>query len=66
MSAAKSGPGMSLETWRSRVKEWHDVSREPGLTALLIIEASMIFLVIPLTGMGVLPGVVLPAMFILL
>jgi hypothetical protein len=66
MSAAKSGSGMSLETWRSRVKEWHDVSREPGLTALLIIEASMIFLVIPLTGMGVLPGFVLPAMFILL
>lgn len=66
MSAAKSGSGMSLETWRSRVKEWHDVSREPGLTARLIIEASMIFLVIPLTGMGVLPEFVLPAMFILL
>ena len=66
MSAAKPGSGMSLETWRSRVKEWHEVSREPGLTALLIIEASMIFLVIPLTGMGVLPEFVLPAMFIVL
>jgi Ion channel len=66
MSTAKPGSGIPLETWRSRVKEWHDVTREPGLTALLIIEALMIFLIIPLTGMGVLPEFVLPAMFILL
>ncbi len=66
MSAAKPGSDDSLKAWRSRVKEWHDVTREPGLTALLVIESLMIFLIIPLTGMGVLPEFVLPAMFILL
>jgi Ion channel len=66
MSAAKPGSDLSLETWRSRVREWHQVGREPGLTALLIIEALLIFIIIPLTGMGVLPEFVLPTMFILL
>ena len=66
MSEAKPSGNLSLQAWRSRLKEWHEVSREPGLTALLIIEALMIFIVIPLTGMGVLPGFILPAMFILL
>ena len=66
MSAAKPGSHISLAAWRSRVKEWHEVTREPGLTALLIIEALLIFLVVPLTGMGVLPEFILPAMFILL
>jgi len=66
MSAVKPGSTISLESWRSRVKEWHEVTREPGLTALLIVEGLMIFLIIPLTGMGVLPEFVLPTMFILL
>ncbi len=66
MSAVKPSSHISLEAWRSRVKEWHEVTREPGLTALLIIEALLIFLVVPLTGMGVLPEFILPAMFILL
>src|SRR5579863_9143902 len=66
MSAAKPGSELSLETWRNRVREWHQVGREPGLTALLIIEALLIFIIIPLTGMGVLPEFVLPTMFILL
>ena len=65
MSAAKPRSDISLETWRRRVKQWHDITREPGFTALLIIEALMIFLIIPLTGMAVLPGFVLPEMFIL-
>ncbi len=66
MSAVNRSSNISLEAWRSRVKEWHEVTREPGLTALLIIEALLIFLVVPLTGMGVLPEFILPAMFILL
>lgn len=66
MSAAKPPSTLSLEAWRSRVKEWHEVTREPGLTALLIIESLMIFVIIPLTSMGALPGFVLPAMFIVL
>ena len=51
---------------RSRLKHWHEITREPGLTALLIVEATLIFIVIPLTGMGVIPELVLPAMFVLL
>jgi len=33
---------VDLEAWRRRVKEWHEVSREPGLTALVIIEAALL------------------------
>jgi hypothetical protein len=56
----------AAKAWPNRVKRWHAWSREPGLTALLIIEASLIFLVVPLTGMGALPAMILPAMFVLL
>jgi hypothetical protein len=66
VNAAKPSSSISLEAWRSRVKEWHEVTREPGLTALLIIESLLIFLIIPLTAMGALPEFVLPAMFIVL
>ena len=44
---------------------WQEQAREPGLTALLFIEGGLIFLVIPLTGMGVLPGLILSIMFVL-
>lgn len=54
------------KAWRNRFKRLHASSRDPGLTALLIIEGLLIFLVVPLTGMGVIPDMVLPAMFILL
>jgi hypothetical protein len=40
---------------------WQERTREPGLTALLFIEGALIFLVIPLSGMGLLPGFVLPS-----
>ena len=53
-------------TWRSRLKAWHDFARDPGLTAVLIIEALLIFLVIPLTGMGVLPELIAPLTFVAL
>jgi hypothetical protein len=52
--------------WPNRLKQWHALSRDPGLTVLLIIEALLIFLVVPLAGMGVLPALVAPAMFVLL
>jgi len=53
-------------TWQNRLKTWQEQSREPGLTALLFIEGLLIFLVIPLSGMGLLPIYILPAMFLLL
>src|SRR5580698_10592603 len=50
--------------WR-RFLKWQERSREPGLTALLIIEGVLIFLAIPLGGMGLLPAFVLQGLFIL-
>jgi hypothetical protein len=66
MSAAKDSSEAAVQAWRSRIKDWHEQSRDPGLTALLIIEAALIFLIIPLTGMGVLPSLITPAMFVAL
>jgi hypothetical protein len=66
MSAAKPPSDAALQAWRERIKGWHEQSRDPGLTVVLILEASLIFLVAPLSGMGVLPTLVLPVMFVLL
>jgi hypothetical protein len=64
--AVKPDATTSLKDWRARIRAWHEVTREPGLTALLVIESLLIFLVIPLTATGALPDFVLPAMFIVL
>jgi hypothetical protein len=55
-----------MKAWQTHLKRWHAWSRDPGLTALLIIEAALIFLIVPLTGMGVLPDMILPGVFVLL
>jgi hypothetical protein len=55
----------SITTLRARFKKLQQASRDPGLTALLLIEVALIFIVTPLAGMGVLPEIVLPAMFVL-
>ncbi len=47
------------------MKKWRERTREPGLTILLIIEAALIFLIIPLAGMGAIPSLIVPAMFVL-
>lgn len=57
---------LSLEAWRRRVGEWHQSTRDPGLSALLVVQAALIFIVVPLTAMGLLAPSVLPAMFVLL
>lgn len=57
---------VAAKAWRARVKYWHNLIREPGLTALVIVETLLILLVIPLSAMGILPDFVLPAMFIVL
>jgi hypothetical protein len=66
VSTTKNSTEAAVTAWRSRIKEWHEQTRDPGLTALLIIEAAIIFLVIPLSGMGVLPSLVVPVMFVAL
>lgn len=45
--------------------KWQLRTREPGLTVLLFIEGTLLFVATPLAGMGWLPDFVLPAMFIL-
>jgi voltage-gated potassium channel Kch len=55
----------SLKKSWIRFLKWQERSREPGLTALMFIEGTLIFIIIPLSGVGMVPGFVLPAMFIL-
>jgi hypothetical protein len=55
----------TLKRYWGHFLKWQEHTREPGLTALLLIEGALIFVAIPLAGMGLLPGFVLPAMFIL-
>ncbi len=56
----------TIKSFGARFAYWQAKSREPGLTALLVIEVLLIFLAIPLTGMGLMPTYFLPAMFGLL
>jgi hypothetical protein len=58
-------PIKTFKAYWARFLRWQERTREPGLTALLLIEGALIFLAIPLGGMGLLPEFVLPGMFIL-
>jgi hypothetical protein len=57
---------MTLSIYYRHFGKWHERSREPGLTALLIIEVSLIFFATPLTSMGALPPDGLTILFSLL
>jgi hypothetical protein len=48
-----------------RFRKWQERTREPGLTALLFIEGTFLFVATPLAGIGWLPGFVQPALFVL-
>jgi hypothetical protein len=54
-----------FKTYWHRFLKWQERTREPGLTALLIIEGALIFLVIPLASIGSMPAFILPGMFML-
>jgi hypothetical protein len=56
----------TLKTAHKRFLTFQSYTREPGLTALLVIQVLLIFVVMPLSGMDVLPRAVVPAMFVLL
>jgi hypothetical protein len=56
----------TAKTFWSWFLYWQEKTREPGLTALLILEGLLIFLAIPLAGMGLMPTYFLPTMFALL
>jgi hypothetical protein len=57
---------LEKKEWSGRIKAWHAVAKEPGLTALLVIETVLIFLVVPLTAMGAVPQITLEANFAIL
>lgn len=57
----------AAKTWKSagkRFAKWQERSREPGLTALLLIEIALLFVVTPFVGLGWLPALTGPAMFV--
>jgi hypothetical protein len=56
------------ESWNRfnrRFRKWQEHAREPGLSALLVIEAALLFVVTPFTGVGLLPAFAPPAVYIL-
>lgn len=55
----------TFKAYYHRFVKWQERTREPGLSALLVIEASLLFIATPFAGIGWLPGYVQPAMFIL-
>jgi voltage-gated potassium channel Kch len=57
---------MTLKKSWIRFLKLQERSREPGLSALMFIEGTLIFVIIPLASVGMMPGFVLAAMFILL
>jgi hypothetical protein len=56
----------TIKAAHKRFRTFQDHAREPGLTALLVIQVSLIFVVMPFSSMGVLPRLVVPVMFVLL
>jgi hypothetical protein len=67
MTAGTSGYGAmaNLKAHYHHFLKWQERSREPGLTALLIIEVTLLFIATPLAGIGWLPEFILPGMFVL-
>jgi hypothetical protein len=55
-----------IKTVHRHFLNFQEQTRESGLTALLVIQVSLIFIVLPLVGMGVIPAMVVPVMFALL
>jgi Ion channel len=58
----------ALEAWNrfyQRFRKWQEHTREPGLSALLVIEAMLLFVVTPFTGVGLLPSFVPPMVYML-
>jgi hypothetical protein len=58
----------ALEAWTGfyrRFRKWQEHTREPGLGALLVIESTLLFIVTPFTGIGLLPAFVPRAVYML-
>jgi hypothetical protein len=48
-----------------RFRKWQEHAREPGLSALLVIEVTLLFVVTPFTGVGLLPAFAPPVVYTL-
>ena len=49
----------ALKAWKrfyQRFRKWQERAREPGLSALLVIEVALLFIVTPFTSVGLLPA----------
>jgi hypothetical protein len=57
---------VNLKTAHKRFLKFQATAREPGLTAVLIVQVLMIFVAVPLVSMGVLPEVVVALLFFVL
>jgi hypothetical protein len=58
----------AFQAWNrfyQRFRKWQEQTREPGLSALLVIEATLLFVVTPFTGVGLLPAFMPPAVYML-
>lgn len=55
----------TFRTLYHRFRKWQELAREPGLSALLAIEAAFLFVATPLAGVGWLPQFVMPTTFVL-
>ena len=55
----------SLKRSWIRFLRWQERSREPGLSALMFIEGTLIFAIIPLASVGLMPQFILATMFVL-
>jgi hypothetical protein len=55
-----------IKTAHRHFLNFQEQTREPGLTALLVVQVVLIFIVLPLVGMGVIPSMIVPVMFVLL
>jgi hypothetical protein len=58
----------ATKAWKrfyQRFRKWQEQAREPGLSALLVIEAMLLFVVTPFTGVGLLPTFAPPVVYLL-
>jgi Ion channel len=55
-----------IKAVQSRFLEFQERTREAGLTALLVVQVVLIFVVVPLAAMDAIPHLAVPAMFALL
>ena len=57
---------VNLKSAHTRFLKFQAVTREPGLSAVLVVQILLIFVAVPLVSMGVLPEIVVALLFVVL